>query len=153
MKRVKTLLSILSLASLVTVLFISASGRSTSNIAAGSTAQSSLRDLVGTWSGTFQSAQTETSPFTMTIEIAPDSEGRLVGNASPAADCFKDTALQVMVNGATVVLSGSDPEGNNVTFRGGFDSSRTLLKMHYAVNGSASARCESDEGEGTLGKR
>ncbi len=76
-----------------------------------------------------------------------------MGNASLASDCFKDGALQVTVKSSTVVFAGSDAEGNNITFRGALDDSRTLLKMHYVVNGSASARCESDEGEGSLVKR
>src|SRR5437868_4810115 len=125
---------------------------STSSTWAASTRASS-DDVTGTWSGTFQSTHPETSPFTITIVIAPEADGHLVGNASLASDCFSDGVLQVTVKGAAVVFAGSDPEGNNITFRGGLDDSRTLLKMHYVVNGSASAKCESDEGEGSLVKR
>ena len=117
------------------------------------TAQPGSDEVTGTWSGTFQSTHPETSPFTITIVVAPEADGHLVGNASLASDCFKDGALQVTVKSSTVVFAGSDAEGNNITFRGALDDSRTLLKMHYVVNGSASARCESDEGEGSLVKR
>jgi len=89
----------------------------------------------------------------MTIVIAPGSDGQLMGNATLACDCFKEGALHVTISGATVVFAGSDAERNNITFRGSLDSSRTILKMHYVVNGSGSARCESDEGDGSLVKR
>ncbi|HEX3353642.1 MAG TPA: hypothetical protein VHS34_12520 [Terriglobales bacterium] len=116
-------------------------------------AQTVSTDVAGTWSGSFQSTHPETAPFTMTIVIAPGSDGQLSGSAKLASDCFKEGSLHVTINGATVVFAGSDAESNNITFRGSLDSSRTLLNMHYVVNGSASARCESDEGEGSLVKR
>jgi hypothetical protein len=144
---------ILLLACLISILSIPASGYSPNGAATGTAAQPGSRDVTGTWSGTFQSTHRETSPFTMTIVIGPDSGGQLLGNASLASDCFTDSVLHVTVDGSTVVFAGSDSGGNSITFRGGLDSSRTLLKMHYVVNGSASARCESDEGEGSLGKR
>jgi hypothetical protein len=106
-----------------------------------------------TWSGTFQSQHSGVSPFTMTVLIGLDSAGNLVGTTSSAADCFTDATLQVTVKGSSVVLAGSDPEGNNITFRGALDSSRTILNLSYVLNSSASGRCESDDGSGTLGKR
>lgn len=153
MRSIKSPSSFLLWVCLVSVLSVAASGSSgkVSATAAGATQASS--DVSGTWSGTFQSTHPETSPFTITIVIAPESDGQLIGKASLASDCFKDGDLHVTVTGATVVFAGHDPEGNNITFRGGLDNSRTILKMHYVVNGSASARCESDEGEGSLGKR
>jgi len=121
--------------------------------AATSVARTAAADVAGTWSGSFQSTHPEAAPFTMTIVIAPDSDGQLTGNATLASDCFKEGALHVTISGATVVFAGSDAERNNITFRGSLDSSRTVMNMHYVVNGSASARCESDEGEGNLVKR
>lgn len=106
-----------------------------------------------TWSGTFQSMHSGVSPFTITVLISPDENGNLVGTTSSAADCFTDSTLQVSVKGAGVVLAGSDPEGNNITFRGSLDNSGTLLNLNYVLNSSASGRCESDNGSGTLGKR
>jgi len=106
-----------------------------------------------TWSGTFQSQHSGVSPFTMTVQITADAAGNLIGTASSAADCFTDATLQVTLKGATVVLAGSDLEGNNITFRGALDGNRTILSLTYVLNSSASGRCESDNGSGTLGKR
>jgi hypothetical protein len=115
--------------------------------------QQAHRDVNGTWSGSFQSKHRDMSPFTMTIVIAPDSHGELVGTASLASDCFEDSVLHVTVEGSKVVIAGSDSQGDSITFRGSLDSSGTVLKMRYILNSSASARCESDEGEGSIGKR
>ena len=52
-----------------------------------------------------------------------------------------------------MVLAGSDPEGDSMTLRGTVDASGTLLNVRYIVNGSASGKCETDQGSGTLGKR
>ena len=131
----------------------SASASSAKPPAASVATPQASSDVAGTWSGMFQSARSQTSPFTMTIVIAPESNGQLMGKASLASDCFGDGDLHVIVTGETVVFAGHDAEGNNITLRGGLDDSRTILKMHYVVNGSASARCESDEGDGSLGKR
>ena len=109
-------------------------------------------DLKGTWSGTFQSKHADTS-FTITVVIDPDNHGRLVGRSSHDSVCLKDVELQVTVKGSTIYLAGSDPEGNSITFRGTIDKSGTLLNLHYIINGSAGGRCESDDGNGTLGKR
>ena len=57
------------------------------------------------------------------------------------------------VNGSNVVLAGSDKKGDTVTFEGTVDNTGTVLKLNYIINGSASARCEIDDGTGTMGKR
>jgi hypothetical protein len=88
----------------------------------------------------------------MTVVITSDADGNLVGAASSAAECFSDTDLHLTVKGSNVVLAGSDPRGNNITFRGILDNSGTILKLNYILNG-ADGRCESDDGTGTLGKR
>jgi len=112
-----------------------------------------LADLRGTWSGSFQSKHDNVAPFTVTVVIEPDSHGQLMGKASHDSPCLSDVDLQVSINGSRIYLAGSDPEGNSVTFRGTIDRSRTLLSLHYIVNGSAGGRCESDQGDGNLGKR
>src|ERR1700719_3344295 len=57
------------------------------------------------------------------------------------------------VNGSNVVLEGSDEKGDTLTFRGTVDNTGTMLTLHYIINGSASRRCEIDNGDGTVGKR
>ena len=111
------------------------------------------RDVTGTWSGTFLSRQPNFSPFTITVVINPDPSGHLVGTTSVSSDCLKDGNLQVTVSGSNIVLAGGDDEGNHITFTGTIDKTGTLLNLNYVLNGSASARCESDDGTGTMGKR
>lgn len=107
----------------------------------------------GTWSGTFTSNSPDISPFTITVVVSPDSRGHLFGDASLVFECIKSHRLQVTQNGSTVVLAGSDADGDNITFRGTLDTTGTLLNLNYVLNGSASRRCETDNGSGTLGKR
>jgi len=114
---------------------------------------STAADVAGTWSGSFHSRQPNFTPFTMTVVINTDANGHLVGTASVSSDCLKDGTLHVSVSGSSVVLAGGDNEGNHITLRGTIDRSGTLLTLNYILNGSASARCESDDGTGTLGKR
>jgi hypothetical protein len=121
-------------------------------VSAGSAPRSPV-DVVGTWSGTFQSRQPHFSPFTITVVISADPNGHLVGTSSVGADCVKDGRFQVTVNGSDIVLAGGDTENNHITFRGTIDRTRTLLSLNYILNGSASGRCESDDGTGTMGKR
>jgi hypothetical protein len=107
----------------------------------------------GTWSGTVTSNSPNTSPFTITVVISPDSRGRLFGAASLVFECIRSHRLQITQNGSSVVLAGSDSEGDNITFRGTLDSTGTLLNLNYVLNGSASRSCETDNGSGTMGKR
>jgi hypothetical protein len=67
--------------------------------------------------------------------------------------CLKGTQLEVTVTGSTVVLAGSDKAGNTMTLRGSLDSTGTLLKSTYVLNGSATGACETDDGTGTLAKQ
>ena len=110
-------------------------------------------NIAGTWSGSFQSKHANMSPFTMTAVIAPAPDGELLATASFASNCIGDTVLHVSFEGPKVVLAGSDPDGNSITLRGALDSSTTVLQMRYILNGSASGRCELDEGDGSIGKR
>jgi hypothetical protein len=92
-------------------------------------------------------------PVTMTVVITPDSSGHLVGVSDLISECVRGIKLQVTVNGGNVVLAGSDPEGDGMTLRGTVDTSGTLLNLCYIFNGSASGKCETDQGSGTLGRR
>jgi hypothetical protein len=126
-------------------------GSNTVSIAALST-QPAI-DVKGTWSGTFISRHSDTSPFTITVKINSDLKGHLIGDSSLNSDCLKEARLQVTVNGSEIVLAGGDKEGDNITFRGSIDNTGTLLTLSYIINASASARCETDDGTGTMGKR
>ena len=125
--------------------------------AAGSSSDDSTEsaavDVRGTWSGTFFSKHSNVSSFTMTISISPDAKGNLIGTSNLNSDCLKDAQLQVTVTGSKVVLAGSNKEGDNITVRGTVDSTGTLLKSTYILNGSATGKCETDDGTGDLAKR
>jgi len=85
-------------------------------------------DVRGIWSGTLYSKHSNVVPFTITVEINPDARGRLIGASSLISDCLKGAKLQVTVTGSTVVLAGSDEEGDNSNARGTLDASGTLLR-------------------------
>lgn len=120
--------------------------------AAGSTQQPAT-EIRGTWSGTFFSKHSNVAPFTMTVVINPDARGHLIGSSTLNSDCLKDVRLEVTVTGSKVVLAGSDENGDNITVRGTVDKTGTLLKASYILNGSATGRCETDDGTGNLAKR
>jgi hypothetical protein len=109
-------------------------------------------DVRGTWSGTFFSRHSNIAPFTMTLMISADSHAHLTGASSLNSDCLKNAKLVVTVTGSNVVMAGSDEEGDNITVRGTIDNTGTLLKASYILNGSASGKCETDDGTGTLAK-
>ena len=116
-------------------------------------AQQAASDVKGTWSGTFFSKHSNVSPFTMTVVISADSRGHLIGSSTLNSECLKGAQLEVTVTGSQVVIAGSDEAGDNMTVRGTVDSTGTLLKANYILNGSASGRCETDNGTGSLAKR
>ena len=89
----------------------------------------------------------------MTVVINPDSRGHLIGSSSLNSECLKGAQLEVTVTGSNIVLAGSDEEGDNMTVRGTVDKTGTLLKASYILNGSATGRCETDDGAGSLAKR
>ena len=89
----------------------------------------------------------------MTVVVAPDSQGRVIGTSTLNSDCLKDVRLEVSVKGSQVTFAGSDEGGNNITVRGTVDATGTMLKVNYILNGSASGRCETDDGIGNLAKR
>jgi hypothetical protein len=110
-------------------------------------------DVRGRWSGTFASNHSGVAPFTITVVISTDSRGRIVGSSDLTSHCLKGTQLEVTVTGSTVVLAGSDKAGDTMTLRGSLDSTGTLLKSTYVLNGSATGACETDDGTGTLAKQ
>jgi hypothetical protein len=111
-------------------------------------------DVTGSWSGSFQPSHATASvgTFTMTVVISSDPNGHLVGDASLVAHCLKSHRLHVTVKGSDVVLAGTDADGDNATFRGTLDKTGTLLTLKYMINGSASGRCEIEDGTGNLSK-
>ncbi len=119
----------------------------------GAFAQQAAPDLKGTWSGTFVSRNADISPFTITVKINKDTQGHLIGDSSVVSDCLDSHRLQITQTNSNVELAGSDERGDTVTFSGTVDSTGTLLTLHYIINGSPSARCEIDDGNGTMGKR
>jgi hypothetical protein len=116
-------------------------------------AQQPAAEVRGTWSGTFFSKHSNVVPFTITVVINPDSTGHLIGSSTLSSDCLKDVRLQVTVTGSKLVLAGSDESGDNITVRGTVDKTGTMLKASYILNGSATGRCETDDGTGNLAKR
>lgn len=116
-------------------------------------AQQTTPDLTGIWSGTFISRNSDISPFTITVKINKNSKAHFVGDASLVSDCLDSPRLTVTVNGSNVVLEGVDAKEDFVSFRGTLDSTGTVLKLNYVINGSPSGRCEIDNGTGSMGKR
>ena len=107
--------------------------------------------LTGTWTGRLSSRNFESFPVTLIINKT--GTGKLRGAVNLISRCLKDATLEITMNGSNVVLAGSDPEGDTVTLNGTIDSAGTVLTLKYIVNGSMSAKCETDEGEGTLDKQ
>ena len=89
----------------------------------------------------------------MRVVINRDGNGRLVGNSTLNSECIKGVSLQVTVTGSQVVLAGSDREGDSLTVRGVVDNTGTIMETGYIMNGSASGRCETDDGTGRLARQ
>lgn len=104
--------------------------------------------LVGTWTGLVSSKSF--ASFAITVKIPADGKAHMVGDGSP---CFAEAELVVTSTGPnTVTLAGSSKAGESITFTGTIDRSGKQLDLTYIANGSSSARCETDQGEGTLDK-
>ena len=111
--------------------------------------QSTRNSLVGKWMGRMSS--TNFASFEVTIDVSANSKAHIVGDGSP---CFTEAELVVTVSDSNVVtLAGRSKVGENVTFKGTIDSSGKQLDLTYIANGSSSARCETDQGAGTLDKQ
>jgi hypothetical protein len=105
--------------------------------------------LVGKWMGRISSMNF--ASFEVTIDVSSNAEAHVVGNGSP---CFTEAELVVTVSDSNVVtLAGRSKAGENVTFKGMMDSSGKELDLTYIANGSSNARCETDQGAGTLDKQ
>jgi hypothetical protein len=105
--------------------------------------------LVGKWAGRVSSVSS--ASFVVTIEIGPDSKAHIVGEGSP---CFTEADLMVTTTGPeSATLAGSSKAHENITFKGTLDGNEKQLEVTYIVNGSGSARCETDRGAGTLDKQ
>src|SRR6266849_2950508 len=151
------LLSLLLLMTMMGAAYLYAStpadAQSKQATSAAESKQQPATEIRGTWSGSFFSKHSNVAPFTMTVVINPDSRGHLIGSSTLNSDCLKDVHLEVTVTGSNVVLAGSDENGDNITVRGTVDKTGTLLKASYLLNGSATGRCETDNGTGNLAKR
>ncbi len=123
-----------------------------SGITAAATSQEAA--VQGTWSGTFRSHHIHPAPFTLDVVVGPAMHGRLV-NQSGITSCLtgSDVDLHVIVNGSDVVLAGTDKVGNTLTFHGAIDKTGRVLTLNYVTNGSASGKCESDDGTAHLEKQ
>lgn len=127
-----------------------ADGRTSSN---ASESGQAAPDLTGTWSGTLVTENQKSRPVPITVVISRDSKGALFATSSLSSDCVKNPRLQVTVTSSAVVLAGSDADGNSLTLRGTLDKAGTLLTMNFIANGSASGRCQTINGTGTLRRR
>jgi hypothetical protein len=120
--------------------------------ATGSTSTAPI-DLIGTWSGKFVSKDANADSFTMTVVIHEDSHGQLIGSSRLNSKCLKDAQLQVKVTDSEIILAGSNAAGDNITVRSTVDKAGTALKSSYILDGSATGKCETDSGTGTLAKQ
>jgi hypothetical protein len=109
----------------------------------------------GTWTGTFASKHQKVNPFSLTVVINPDSHGHLIATSTLNSDCLTSSQLQLQVSitGSKIVLAGSDESGDNITVRGTLDKKGGTMESTYILDGSATGRCETDDGVGTLEKR
>jgi hypothetical protein len=120
--------------------------------ATGSTQPTGI-DVTGTWSGMFFSKHSNFAPFKVTVVINRNSHGQLVGTSTLNSACLKNAQLQVSVADSKIVLAGADQQGDNITVKATIDKTGRLLNSSYIVDGSASGRCETDDGAGTLTRR
>lgn len=108
----------------------------------------------GTWSGTFRSKHLHIAPFMLTLIVNPDMHAHLVNKSGLTNYCLlRNVDFHVIVNGSNVVLAGTDEVKNTVTFEGTIDNTSRVLTLNYVTNGSASGKCESDDGTAYLEKR
>ena len=105
----------------------------------------------GNWSGRFSSHNF--ASFPVSIAITEGANGHLHGEANMAHPCMKAGKLIVTIIGNSIVLGGSDADGDTITFNGTIDRAGTLLDLGFVLNGSPSARCETDQGKGSMEKQ
>jgi hypothetical protein len=121
-----------------------------SSVLQAANAGTSSPSLVGTWQGRFSSQNFASFPVTLVINQGVGV--KLTGAVNLGSPCLRSANLQVAVNGSNVVLAGSNATGDSITFKGTLDSAGTQLDMTYVLNASASGKCETDDGAGTLDK-
>lgn len=105
----------------------------------------------GTFTGNFLSRNFPS--FSVTITITQNTNGTLSASATLGSNCISSATLKVSVSGSNISLAGSDTAGDNITFQGTIQSGGNQLALNYIANGSASGRCETDQGTGTLNKQ
>jgi hypothetical protein len=116
-------------------------------------ASAGMLSVAGRWSGAFQSNTTSLAPFMVEAIINQDTNGNLTATISFAdSPCISSANLKGTITGMNLVLAGSDSVGDNITFRGSTNASGTQMSLAYVLNASASGRCETDNGTGTLSK-
>jgi len=128
----------------------SGAGAGSTAIQIGAAAAGNTSPLVGTWQGRFSSRNFASFPVTLIINQGVGV--KLAGAVNLGSPCLRSANLQVSVSGPDVVLAGSDANGDSISFKGTVDSAGTQLTMTYVLNASASGKCETDDGTGTLDK-
>jgi hypothetical protein len=121
-----------------------------SGVQAGVVGAGNPPSLVGTWQGSFSSRNFASFPVTLVVNQGVGV--KLAGAVNLGSPCLKSANLQVTVSGPDVVLAGSNANGDSITFKGTLDSAGTQLSMTYILNASASGKCETDDGAGSLDK-
>jgi hypothetical protein len=109
--------------------------------------------LYGRWVGELGSKGS--TPSALMTAISPDETGGMTAKATISSGCLAGASidLEVTVDGETVSMAGSDPDGNSLTLQGTVDKTGAILTTRYSINGSATGRCEVDTGTGTLVKQ
>lgn len=107
----------------------------------------------GTWSGTFRSRHSHIAPFALTLVVDADMHGHLNKSGLTSYCLLRDVDLHVTVNGSKLALAGTDEVGNTITFQGSIDKTGRVFTLNYVTNGSASGKCESDDGTARLVKQ
>jgi hypothetical protein len=121
------------------------------SMAAFSVATAQPSAFTGSWVGTLSSRNH--SPVPLTLVINNGVGVKLAGAVNLISPCLKDADLEITTDGANIVLAGSDDEEDTVTLKGSLDETGTQLTITYIINGSASGRCETDDGSGILKKK
>jgi hypothetical protein len=131
--------------------FLAPYGRAGSSaIQASAGAATNPPPLAGTWQGRFSSHNFASFPVTLIINQGVGV--KLTGAVNLGSPCLSSANLQVTVSGLNVVLAGSNTKGDSITFKGTIDTAGSQLSMSYVLNASASGKCETDDGAGTLDK-
>ena len=147
------ILSCILIATPASLVYAAGPANPVQQLTAAASPQGTPADISGTWSGTFFSNHPNVPSFSMTVVITPNGKAHFTGDSSLNSHCLKGAKLQITVAGTDVVLAGSDPEGHNLTLRGTLDPTATMLQSSYILNASASGRCETDDGTGSLAKQ